>query len=156
MHDPRMRATLGFLTAGLKQDHQYWESVIMLRKVAIAAVAVILSPQGPAIQTYAALLVVFVLTVVHALVQPFAELVLNRLELAALVTAFVTFECGLFITSPSVEMLGQQLATLAIFVVNIGFLALALAMVARSWWFQRLGRVKARERLSNAQANISK
>lgn len=142
MHDPRKRATLGFLTAGLKQEHQYWESVIMLRKVGIAAVAVLLAPQGAAIQTYAALLLVFVLTVVHTAVKPFAKPVLNRLELAALVTAFVTFECGLFITSTSVDELGKQLATAAIFIANVAFLLGAMGMVGAAWCRQSGGRPK--------------
>jgi hypothetical protein len=114
----------------------------MLRKVGIAAVAVLLAPQGAAIQTYAALLLVFVLTVVHMAVEPFAKPVLNSLELAALVTAFVTFECGLFITSPSVGELGKQLATAAIFVANVVFLLGAMGMVGAAWCRRRGARPK--------------
>ena len=140
MEDPKVRATLGFLAAGLKPETLYWESVIMLRKASVAAVAVFLSPQGAAIQTYAALLVVFAMSMVHALVQPFALAVLNRLELWALVTAFVTFECGLFITSPEVSQVGKELTTVAIFVANVGFLVAVVGIVCLDRRRKRLSR----------------
>jgi len=49
LNDPIVRATLGFLYAGYRESSWFWESVVMLRKVSIATVAVFLEPQGVAV-----------------------------------------------------------------------------------------------------------
>jgi len=137
--EARTIATLGFLYAGFKKEAYFWESVIMLRKVAIAAVAVFLAPAGAAIQTYAGLMVIFCLTSAHLLMNPFERPVLNRLEFGALVTAFLTFECGLFVNDSGTDVALAQTATVGIFVVNGLFLLAVLIVVsgAGQWCVRR-------------------
>ena len=91
------RVKFGFLFSGFEPDFYFWESVVMLRKVAVAAIAVFLNPLGVTSQIYAALLVVVLLLTVQALIQPFLIKRLNRLELLGLATAFVTLMAGLFL-----------------------------------------------------------
>ena len=65
MHMPNTRALLSFLRAGFRRQVLFWEVVIMLRKFSIAAVVVFLEPFGVRIQTYAALAILFAVTVAH-------------------------------------------------------------------------------------------
>ncbi|KAA0168540.1 hypothetical protein FNF31_00420 [Cafeteria roenbergensis] len=130
--DDRTRAVLGFLYLGFKPKAFFWESITMVRKALVATIAVLLAPTGSANQTYASLLVVFLLTVAHLIVQPYQAAELNRLELLALVAAFLTFECGLYLTDPGVADAMAELATVAIFAINIAFLCLALFTITRS------------------------
>jgi hypothetical protein len=131
LHHKRVRASLGFLYTGYRPETFYWETVVMFRKAIVAAIAVFLAPLGAAIQTYASIVLVFVLAVLQVVFQPFRFATLNRLELGSLVTAFVTFECGLFLTDPNSSELVQTLATVGIFVVNI-VTSVALVLVVCS------------------------
>jgi hypothetical protein len=135
--DPRIVATLGFLYNGYRDEAWFWESVVMLRKVGVAAVAVFLAPFGARYQTYTGLLLVFAVTVLQVAVRPFEREELNRLELAALVTAFVTFECGLFLTSDGqTGVIAAQVATIGIFAFNLGFLCMVIVTVGRAAMMQ--------------------
>lgn len=140
LNDPVTRATLGFLYAGYREESWFWESVVMLRKVSIATVAVFLEPQGVAVQTYAALFIIFALTIVQLKVEPFDPVkapILNHMELASLVASFVTFECGLFLVDDEASPTYKTLASLGIFAANLGFLGWAVSRLVvaayRNW-----------------------
>jgi len=119
LDDKHVRATLGFLYAGYRTETFYWEAVVMLRKALVAGIAVFLAPAGPAIQTYAALLLMFALAVLQVTSRPFKFEALNRLELWSLISAFMTFVCGLFLTDSHSTDGVKVLATLVIFTLNI-------------------------------------
>ena len=59
------RKRYGFLFSGFRAEFFFWESLIMLRKVGIAVLSVFLAPAGMEVQTYCALLLVFVATVLN-------------------------------------------------------------------------------------------
>jgi hypothetical protein len=130
--DARVRTTLGFLFLGFRDGAYYWETVTMARKALIATIAVLLAPSGSATQTYAALFVVFLITTAHILVKPYQQALLNNLELGGLIAAFVTFECGLFLSDPKVGPDAAVTATIGIFLANIVFLAAAAWTVFRA------------------------
>ena len=119
LEQKRVRATLGFLYAGYRKETYYWETVVMIRKALVATIAVFLAPMGAAIQTYAAILLMVGLIVLQLVYKPFRAEILNRLELGSLLSAFVTFECGLFLTDPNSSELVLVLATMGAFVVNV-------------------------------------
>lgn len=144
LHEPRVRATLGFLFAGYRRSAYYWEAVVMLRKVAVAAIAVFLAPQGVTVQTYAAVFLVFLLTLAQAMKRPFASRRLNRLELTALVASFVTFEAGLFLSTPESTDAVRVIATMGIFVANIAFLVAVVLVVSRTVCKRRLRTLRER------------
>jgi len=129
LDEPRVVATLGFLQEGYTRESYYWEVVIMLRKMLVTTVVVFLEPWGARIQTYAAQVILFAMTSIHVWRQPFERVELNALELGSLVSAFLTFVCGLFLFD---EMSGQvirEMATVMIFVVNLGVAIWAVALV---------------------------
>jgi hypothetical protein len=131
LEQKRVKATLGFLYTGYRAETYYWETVVMIRKALVATIAVFLAPLGAAIQTYTAILLVTGLIVLQMAQKPFQAEVLNRLELGSLISAFVTFECGLFLTDPNSSDLVRVLATLGAFLVNL-VTALAIAGVVVS------------------------
>jgi len=128
LSEPRVRATLGFLFAGYRREAYYWEAVVMLRKVLVSAIAVFLAPQGVSVQTYAVIVLIFLLAIAQAMKRPFASRTLNRLELAALTTAFFTFVAGLFQLTASSSGV-KVAATLFMVAANLTFLAAAVLVV---------------------------
>jgi len=132
LEKPRVKATLGFLYTGYRSETYYWEAIVMLRKALVAAIAVFLAPMGASVQTYASLMLIFVLAMFQMAFRPFKAEVLNRLELGSLVSAFATFECGLFLTDPNTSDALRLAATIAVFVVNLSTIAAILAVVLAS------------------------
>lgn len=101
LHDPDVIATMGFLMAGFRDHAYYWEVVIMIRKLSVVAITVLVEPMGVRVQTYSALMVIFVAVVCHLLSKPYTVAELNTLELVALIGAFFTFIAGLFLHDPN-------------------------------------------------------
>ena len=94
-----MTARYGFLFKGYKQHTYYWESVVMLRKVAMIFIAVFLRSAGTRIQA----LVVFILLLFFVILteekKPYLTRKLNTLEVISLVTSCVTIYSGFFFLS---------------------------------------------------------
>ena len=129
---PDVVATLGFLMTGFRVDMYFWEVVIMLRKLAVVAITVVAEPQGVQIQTYSALAVIFAASVLHAMYKPYEITEHNRLEMVALVGAFLTFEAGLFLNDPNSGAVLLTAATAVVFVANMGVLLMGLWVVRSS------------------------
>ena len=117
-----------FLYAGFRPKYNYWESVVAVRKVGIAVIAVFMRPRGIDVQAYCALLLVFVSAIVHTRAWPYRARALNLLELGCLCTQFVTFYCGLFLISPSVDREGKEAATSILLLTN-SFCLVGIALV---------------------------
>lgn len=137
LHLPQLRERLGFAYVGFRPSRYWYESVIMLRKVAIIAVAVFLAAAGPHLQTLAGVIVILVSLGLHNKFQPFGKGgVLHRLEQGSLFTAFITLYCGLLLFSGAGEATGWRMfLTFIIVSVNATFMvvwALTLFTQARS------------------------
>lgn len=126
LDDTRVVATLGFLQEGYRRDQFYWEVVIMARKLIVVCIAVFLEPWGAAVQTYVAMTNVFAFTALHAFYQPFRDRDLNLLELFALISAFLTFVCGLFLFDSVTGDGVRVLATMVVVLLNTTVIAVAL------------------------------
>jgi len=124
----------GFLTKGFKQQAYFWECVVMLRKVVVAAIAVFMAPLGVTTQVYASLLLIFALGLVQASLRPYKDSLLNALELSGLVCAFVTMLGGLFLgvgsdsSSVKIPQLQILLMTWLVIAANAGFLVFAASV----------------------------
>ena len=79
-----VRQSFGFLYAGYKPQHYYWEVVIALRKVFLAVVSVVVAPIGPVAQTVTGVIVVVMAMVIHAAAQPYNMDILNKSEAGVL------------------------------------------------------------------------
>jgi hypothetical protein len=115
----RVRATLGFLYVGYRPGAFFWETVVMARKALIGSIAVLLAPFGASIQAYASIFLVVGLILLQMSMNPFRHASLNWLEMGSLLSAFVTFECGLFLTDPSSSDAIRLIATMGVLVMNL-------------------------------------
>lgn len=86
----------GFLYKGFKGSSYFWESVIMLRKVAIIFVATLLSTWGEIIQAYILMLLLFFFGISTAKLNPYLKRTLNFLEVFSLFSGLVSVYVGLF------------------------------------------------------------
>lgn len=130
--DPRVATTFGFMRAGYRDDAFWFECVVMLRKAILVCIAVGLAPLGIEVQTYAILGLLFAVALVQSGLSPFSSTALNRLELTALVTAFVTFDAGLYLGSPTASTESKTFVNATVFLANVGFLVAAACVVLLS------------------------
>jgi hypothetical protein len=125
---PGVAKLFGFLFKGFRTERAFaWESVIMFRKLALAAVTVVLAASGATTQATAGLVVIMIFGGVHAWIKPFASMVVNRLEMASLLVSGITLFCAVFMgIEDSVSAgTGASLITVIIVVSNLAFLSFA-------------------------------
>jgi hypothetical protein len=120
---PDMRARFGFLYASYREDTFYWDSVVLLRKLAIAAVAVFLRPAGAGLQACAAMVVAFVSLLLQTQVQPYANAGVNTLDASALLVEFATFFLAIVLYVSGSDDSLKQAVSLGIGLVNVGYVA---------------------------------
>ena len=96
------RPQYGFLFSSYQDEYYYWEIIISVRKMAFAAVAVLLTPVGSNIAVVCGLLVVYIATTSHAVTNPYHLPGMDRVELAGLVTTFLTMFAGSLLLSPQI------------------------------------------------------
>lgn len=125
LDEPHTRAMFGFLYAGFRKQHYYWETLVMIRKVCIAIVSVFFAPLGIDVQCYSAILVLVFFAILTQHVQPYARVFFNRLEMASLLTAFYTLVGGLYNISPNVGWTFKSAVSVSIVVAN-GLLLLVI------------------------------
>jgi hypothetical protein len=151
LQSAHVREQYGFLYAMFKRRTFAWEVVVAVRKVALALVAVLVAPVGPIPQTLSGVIVVVVSMMLHSQYQPYNLEVLNQVEQASLLTAFLTLIGGLFIWSLETQA-GRYGASMIVIVLN----ALLLSLFLRSFLFITMQReqlvfddgVSGRRRLS--------
>lgn len=128
--EPEVQAAFGFMYRGFDPKRSYaWESVIMSRKFALAAVTVVLAASGPTTQAIAGLSVVMMSMAIHAWVKPYSTGVINRLEMTSLVVAGITLFCAGFmgIQESLTRGAGAIVMTVIVLSSNLAFLATAAA-----------------------------
>ena len=81
-------STVWLSFSSYQDEYYYWEIIISVRKMAFAAVAVLLTPVGSNIAVVCGLLVVYIATTSHAVTNPYHLPGMDRVELAGLVTTF--------------------------------------------------------------------
>jgi hypothetical protein len=128
---PAVRAKYGFLYASYREDTFYWDSVVLLRKLAIAAVAVFLRPAGAGLQACTAQLVVFVSLQLQTRVQPYANAGVNTLDAYALLAEFATFFLAIVLYASGSDDNLKQAVSLGIGLVNVAYLAYFIFVFSR-------------------------
>jgi hypothetical protein len=98
--EPRWTLMFGFMFAGYRENFEWWESLVMLRKCAFVLLGIFVQPYGPAAQVVCAASVLSIAVSLHKHYQPYAHDGLNSLEslglhacLAQLMTALL---CNIF------------------------------------------------------------
>ena len=91
-----IRQRYGFLFSGYKERAYFWESLVMLRKVAVIFVAVFLRSLGTRIQAFALFVLLLAFLGLTHQRRPFRTRRLNHLELLSLAASASTVYAGFF------------------------------------------------------------
>jgi hypothetical protein len=137
-----------FATVGYRKATQWWESWVMLRKLALIAVTLLLGSWPAQAQLASAALVVFAGAMMQTLLQPFALDSLNRLETLAQTVAMLTVLLGLYMVALGASAAGSIVVTVAVILLNLAFL------VAVAFVMTQQARVTIDRQRSNASKSI--
>jgi len=143
-----------FATGGYRRSRWYWESIVLVRKAAVVAVAFAI--QDVRVRVYAAMWVMAIAFTANALLRPYANVMLSALETASLLCIAVSLNLSLLFsysdqtTNPGLYW-GALLAIVAINAVMLAAFAAALvwsihgkmraAVLANPWRFAFLRRL---------------
>eukprot|EP00210_Caulerpa_lentillifera_P003769 g3601.t1 len=91
MHEEEVVSSYGFLYKGYDAEHYYWETVIFVRKIVIAALSVFV--QNPELQSIFISIVLMFFLSLQLTIHPFTSSfpALNRLETLSLTVSFLVF-----------------------------------------------------------------
>jgi hypothetical protein len=137
LQDKAWRNLLGFLISGYKPELYFWECVVLLRKVLLAAVTTTLAPAGPGMQLTTSLLVILAALILHARFMPHVDFTFNALESASLGVAALTMLGGFYVVLEDADVAGTAsgiaapLASILIAVMNSVFLIIAVVLLSR-------------------------
>lgn len=117
----------GFLFSGYRLSTWYYELWNTVRKALFTGMGIMLTPLGPAMQAWGALMLLIVFLVLFVRAQPYMEPWLNRLERQALMTDATTLFFGLALFLNATNSSDSRSEMLAV--------ALSLSIVAINIWF---------------------
>ena len=123
LSDDLTRKSMLFLYKEYRPEVVYWESVIMLRKAALAVTTTAVgAAQGH--QAYVAMLVVLVCLVAQQTVRPFANESKGTLETLSLTVSAASLYLGILFTLGGLGDTGELVAVAALAIINFSFVAL--------------------------------
>lgn len=125
----RFVSVYGFLFRGFEQHglaHLWEVSVVMPRKVALLSVHTLLNQAPVVVQTLSALLVLFVIIVLHTRFQPYLNPSLDRVESLSLVSSFCTLFFGLYLLVNDTQLGGLPWLSATVTVLIIAMQAAML------------------------------
>lgn len=119
----------GFLYRAYRTEYVYWESIVMLRKAALAVVVVFAYPLGANLQGVLCVCVLIVALYIHTACSPFRTefSTLNQYEELSLFISSLTFVSGLFFNDDATSNAVRVFLTVLLILANVGlFVAFTL------------------------------
>jgi hypothetical protein len=120
-----------FLYGGYTKETYYWEAVILLRKAMLNVILVTMQASSAMTQALAVQIVLLGSIIAHNTLQPYSNMILNRLELASLGLSYSTLYAGLFLfdegVSKGVKMV-LTISLLGLFCVSIVGFAVSMCI----------------------------
>ncbi len=115
---PSTRQRLGFLYIGLREERYYWELVTIIRKLGVVYCVVFINKNSVQ-QVFASIWLVQFSILGHLIFRPFQAALAHRLELASLVSGFITLMIGLmFEPSVGLPKVVTDYLVFALFAIN--------------------------------------
>lgn len=126
LQTPQMQATFGFLYSGFRNERYYWEAVVVMRKVALAAISVFaISAQGST-QLLTAAGVLVLSYVLHEQLRPYPlQSAPDRIASWSLLTTSLTAYGGLFVSSLADES-SKTVFGVGVIILNVAFFGFSL------------------------------
>eukprot|EP00944_MAST-04C_sp_MAST-4C-sp1_P013611 g13611.t1 len=124
----------GYLFSGYRAEAWWWELWNTLRKAIFSGCSVLLHPAGVEMQSWTGLVLLSVFISVFILGKPYTDDNLNRLEITALVTDFVTllFGLGLFNNANNTKSNEfAQIISIIIVILNVLYVFYVLNMLRK-------------------------
>lgn len=122
--EPECLNTYGFVYQSYHPRFVYWESVIMLRKISLAAVIVFAYDLGPNLQSAIALGILICALLMHFLTQPFKHVSLNVLESLSLLASIGIFYGGVIFKDPNTSDSGRIFLSILIVLTNLAMVCI--------------------------------
>ncbi len=145
------RRTYGFLYITYSPGRWYWETIIALRKVLLATVAVLLQPQGVGVQSTAALLLLMGCLFAHERCQPYATPLVNAAESGSLLVMLCTLAAGGALVDTATSDSIKETLTVTILMLNACFLCVICALLVLNMSRDSSLRRKVHAMLQHAQ-----
>jgi hypothetical protein len=103
-HDAELRSRFSFLYEGYKTHVCYYESIVLMRKLALVAVTTFFPRAAPTSGAYVMAVMLGVMLAsfwTHMKLQPYTAAALDQLELLSMGGSIITFWLGLLLTLPT-------------------------------------------------------
>jgi hypothetical protein len=140
LHSHKTRFRFSIIMIGYTDEAYYWECVVAVRKLSVAAIGVFMLQLDIAVQSLTAEVVVVAMLVMHIAKRPYIEVTpqhdtLHNAETAALTVSFLTLGCGMEMHEKLEDPVAQQvvliLCTTLVVVCNIIFICISIF-----WWLE--------------------
>lgn len=114
--------TAGFMYRSYGRRFIFWESIVMLRKAAVAVVVVFAYPLGTDLQVASCIVVLIFASYLHIVCRPFRKEfdILNELEGVSLLLSLLTFVSSLFIDGERVPWEAKITISVIVFLMDVG------------------------------------
>ena len=132
LYEAPTRRMFGFLYITFRPAYWYWETVILLRKVGLATIAVLMAPAGVGLQVTLTMLLLTGCLLAHSEAQPYRDRIANRLEGGSLVVAITTLACGATLIDDDVAEYVKVTASFLLVGLNAVFLAVLVGILVRA------------------------
>jgi hypothetical protein len=121
-----------FIVSGYKKETRYWESVVMLQKLALAVIGRVVKSNGLEASILAGFFFFLIVWFLHESFLPYSDKRLNTLVRLSLLTICVTYlGCVAMVFEPESETL-HVIVSLGIILFNLVFFVNIAHMMARS------------------------
>lgn len=118
-----LKETFGFMFQAYKEKYIFWDCVILLRKAALALIAIFGWSLGGNMQGLIAVCILMVALYMQQCFKPFNESFdsLNSGESVSLLLSLVTFLSGVFLNDPSISQGGRIFFSILVIIANLAF-----------------------------------
>ncbi|KAG2493106.1 hypothetical protein HYH03_008769 [Edaphochlamys debaryana] len=125
-----------FFLADFKAKYVWWESLVMLRKLAIAIIVTFLDgPTSAGVQLLLVICVLVLAMAIHLTAMPYHHLYTNNLEIVSLVVLLTTLYLSLYFSlDGSISSTGRVAISVIILIINILMCCAFVFFIIQAYW----------------------
>jgi len=127
LHWSKTKARYGFFYIGFSKERCYWEFVVLIRKLLLVLTSSLL-PDAPLLAIYISIGILQGFLALVFLLKVYENEQHQKVEVASLVTALITYNCGALMATVKRDAT-SSLGAIAIYVLNLAFVFLLFSSV---------------------------